>query len=497
MAHASPLPVSSTPTESCEATSPYPFKPYSLTSLDQTIPSSHHYTSLLFSLPPDHVPHALNRLEGAVLRLISHYPFLTGNVTSSLPSNASSTLNNSDNAFEVQPVTASLMQHIPMLQTQHHSATSTFPPSNHANHTFLPFPQFSLPTEPSPSLRCKANVVGTKLMLVFGWDTRVMDPGAVFAVVRALAEFCRDPMAAREELPVSDPWSEAQGQGKRACDDVFSGLGLSSAVHIRQGSTGPRTWMGMTPIEQVSSMSETRTARLNGDKIAMLTDACNLLVRRVGGGALPGRLYQEDVVSAVLGVVGSRARGHRDDSYSRSETAYADEDEGTISVATDLRHLSPLPSSTTYMGNATVSIPVPTRPNNLPVLVGSQMRSLLPDISPRDLYRICNVAVSLRGGISALDKGRELNTSLNTNEKAGTGNSMQIHSLRPLDFYMDFGPLGRVRDVKAPGSRENGTCWILPEHETGGWDVAVTVEQKAMEKLSADRLVRWVVGGGF
>ncbi|KAH8432696.1 acetyl-coenzyme A synthetase 2 [Aspergillus melleus] len=386
------------------------------------------------------------------------------------------------------------MQHSPMLQTQHHPATSSFQPSGHPQ-KFLPFPEFSLPTGPSPALRCKANVLGDKLVLVFGWDTRVMDPGAVFAVARALAEFCRDLMAAREELPVSDPWSEAQGQGTRSCDDVFNDLGLSSAGQNCRWSAGRRSRVGPTPTEQVSLMPETRTARLNGDKIAMLTDACNLLVRRVAGDALPGRLHEEDVVSAVLGVTGSRARKHPKDCYSESERVPADEE--TITVAIDLRHLSPLPSSTTYMGNATVSIPVSVQPNILPALDDSQMRSILPDISPQDLYQICNVAVCLRGRIGASEKDREKNTTLNTDGKSSMGNGMQINSLRPLDFYMDFGPLGRVRDVNAPSARENGACWILPEQEAGGWDVAVTVDQNAMEKLSTDRVVRWVVGGGF
>ncbi|KAK1143597.1 acetyl-coenzyme A synthetase 2 [Aspergillus melleus] len=484
MAHANPLPVSSMPSESCEAISPYPFKPYSLTPLDATSPSPHHFASLLFSLSPNHLPHALNRLEGAILRLIAHYPFLTGNVaSSSLPSSDDSSPNESHNAFEIQPVTASLMQHSPMLQTQHHPATSSFPPFGHPQ-GFLPFPECSLPTGPSPALRCKANALGDKLVLVFGWDTRVMDPGAVFTVARALAEFCRDPMAAREELPVADPWSEAQGRGTRACDDVFNCLGLPSAGQNCRWSAGTRNRVGPTPTEQVSSMPETRTARLNGDKIAMLTDACNLLVWRVAGDALPGRLHEEDVVSAVLGVTGSRAREHRKDSYSES--------------ATDLRHLSPLPNSTPYMGHATVSIPVSVRPNSLPALNDSQMRSILPEISPQDLYRICNVAVCLRGWIGAAsEKGRELNTTSNVDGKSGMGNGMKINSLRPLDFYMDFGPLGRVRDVNAPGARENGTCWILPDQEAGGCDVAVTVEQSAMEKLSTDRLVTWVVVGGF
>ncbi|PLB54158.1 hypothetical protein P170DRAFT_469622 [Aspergillus steynii IBT 23096] len=492
MAYANPL-LSSEPTESCETISPYPFKPYNLTSLDTASSSPHHFTSLSFFLPPNKLPHALNRLEGAILRLISHYPFLTGSVNarSGEPTSSPGPRPNgqSGDIFEIQPVTASLMQHIPMLQTQHHTVPSALSPSDHLPRTFLPF-HISSPTEQSPALRCKANVLGTRLVLVFGWDTRVMDPGGVYAVVRALAEFCRDPGALREEMPVSDPWAQAREQGEIASEDALGGLARCT---LRHWNGGMRSWQSMMPsASDVTAQPETRTAQLNGDKVAMLTDACNLLVARVAPDACPRRLDQEDVVSAVVGICGSRARDH--------SAAAAHTDRGTVAVSADLRQLSSLSTPATYMGNATVSIPVPVQPNSLPALDDAQMQSLLPDISPRDLYRICSLAASLQGRINAMEKGDDTNMTWNA-EGWGMSpeNRMRIHTLRPMDFYMDFGPLGGVHDVNVPSARENGTCWVLPEKERGGgWDVAVTVEREAMQKLRADRFMRWIVDGvGF
>lgn len=328
-----------------------------------------------------------------------------------------------------------------------------------------------------------------------------MDSGAMFAVVNALAQFCRDPMAAREQLPVSDPWAQAHIQHERENGDILSGLGLPSARHVRHWNQGSKGWEGMLKQPDPSSLPETRTARLNGNKVTMLTDACNLLVGRVAHDVFPGRLNQEDVVSALVGICGSRAR-NQTGSYSTDTTTTTAVDEGTISVATDLRRLSPLPTSATYMGNATVLIPIPTRSNTLPPVEDSQMRSLLPDISPRELYRICNGAVCLRARINALEKGNESNMSWNWDMEdtdSGMRNSMQVHNMRSMGLYQDFGPLGRVRDVCVPGTRENGTCWLLPEREGDrGWDVKVTVECKAIEKLRKDKLVGWVIdSGGF
>lgn len=311
-----------------------------------------------------------------------------------------------------------------------------------------------------------------------------MDPGGAFAVVRMLAEFCRDPGAAREEIPVPDPWAQVE----KNFGNTFNGLGLSATRWTTRDLNASRRGAGhMAPSQE----AETRTARLNEDKIALLTDACNLLVGRVASDACPGRLDQNDVVSAAVGVCGSRARYHPQTKSHSGSTADAE----TISVSADLRNHLPLSAASSYMGNATVSIPVPVQSPSLPLLGDSQMRSLLPDISPRDFYRVCNLAVSLRGRIHAIEKGGEETDSACGSDKWASRSSMRVNTLRPMDFNLDFGPLGRVLDVNVPGTRENGTCWVLPEKEQGGWDVTATVEPQAMQKLRGDRLVRWMIDG--
>ncbi|PYH82274.1 hypothetical protein BO82DRAFT_353831, partial [Aspergillus uvarum CBS 121591] len=68
-----------------------------------------------------------------------------------------------------------------------------------------------------------------------------------------------------------------------------------------------------------------------------------------------------------------------------------------------------------------------------------------------------------------------------------------------MDFYLDFGVLGRVRRYDIPETKVKGVCWVLPARDLGGdvaaqpYELRFVLERAAMERLRADALWRWLL----
>lgn len=80
------------------------------------------------------------------------------------------------------------------------------------------------------------------------------------------------------------------------------------------------------------------------------------------------------------------------------------------------------------------------------------------------------------------------------------GRSIIVSSLRWMDFYLDFGALGRVQEYDIPETKVMGVCWVLPAKDLGdiertakqAFELRFVLERAAMKQLKGDKLFQWV-----
>ena len=69
------------------------------------------------------------------------------------------------------------------------------------------------------------------------------------------------------------------------------------------------------------------------------------------------------------------------------------------------------------------------------------------------------------------------------------GNSIIVSNLRWMNFYPDFGPLGKVQRYDIPENKVPGVCWVLPARaSTDPFEIRFVLEKAAMERLQEDSL---------
>ncbi|CAI7630810.1 unnamed protein product [Penicillium discolor] len=342
--------------------------------------------SLTFSLIDKDRVHALQRMEDAVARMASKFPFLTGMVVPSTQPDGRR------NVFQVRPATAAELEECPVLVTQHHTESTAVFVDGKLNTTFMPFPIVYPPRNPSPVLRLKANVLENKLYLVCCFDHRVMDGSGFFNLLATFAALCRDLNAPG---PFTTP--HAQEETRQHIKEVAS----TATPRDLQWTTFPAPTSENETSTDYNRMPISSPHVLDGRKIKMLHEACNSALQ-----TLP-RKYMKDIpdmslppsliVSALLGICSSRARLR----------AFPNEPElsSKMFIVENIRKALNLRRG--YMGNTIVgteskcdgSTPPPPE-----ALRNIHVPEALSPVGPEDIWRVCNVAQALQETSGLLNK---------------------------------------------------------------------------------------------
>ncbi|KAJ5943000.1 hypothetical protein N7516_003168 [Penicillium verrucosum] len=462
------------------------FQPYNLTPLDHFSPPGHFSISLTFSLIDKDRVHVLQRMEDAVARLVSKFPFLAGMVVPSTQPDGRS------NALQVRPATATELEDCPILVTQHHTESTAVAVDGKLNTALMPFPIVSPPRNPSPVLRLKANVLESKLYLVCCFDHRVMDGSGFLRLAATLAAFCGDLNAPG---PFTTP--HEQEETRQHIKEVAS----TATPHDLQWTTFPTPTSEDKIPTDYSRVPISSPHVLDGQRIKMLHEACNSALQ-----TLPGK-YKKDlpgmslppslVVTALVGICSSRARLR----------AFPNEPElsSKMFIVENIRKALDLRRG--YMGNTIVGTeskcdgsapppPVALRNINVP--------EPLSPVGPEDIWRICNVAQSLQEASGLLNKqyaqgvvakmSREHDWS---SFRPGWGVNFLVSNIKSASPYVEYGPLGDLQLFDLVFDTVPGFCWIMPNLPSDAasshscWRLRWILERAAMECLSSDPLFQW------
>lgn len=427
----------------------------------------------------EHSDEGIETLKKGVTQLNTHLPFLTGVV---VPSSQSA---GKENAFEVQPASASFLQTYPMLQVESHPELDYTPPDDFIDQKYLPLPFLMPPTDPQPLIRFKANVTDTKVILCVAYFHKALDSTAVSVAIRALAELCKDPNTSPEVLPTSASAEESSRQHL-----------LDSAAQ----SPVPFNWT-LTPLtfdpppEDPGKIPVSQHFKLSAEKVSLLKNACNAAISGSEIDLPP--LTSNDIITALVGLCGNRARLSTVPDYIPPSPK--------VIIAANVRKPSLLPA--TYTGNALSAVEASYDASILPE------STILPDglstsLDSADFTRLANIACNLRKEITALTEfyiSGILRTIADTRDMTtffpAYGRSIVVSSLRWMDFYLDFGALGKVQKYDIPETKVKGVCWVLPAKDLGdvkrtakqAFELRFVLERAAMEQLKRDELLRWVL----
>ncbi|KGO39709.1 hypothetical protein PEXP_048860 [Penicillium expansum] len=462
------------------------FEPYNLTPLDHFAPPGHFSISLTFSLVGKNCVQVLQRMEDAVDRLVSKFPFLAGMVVPSTQPDGRS------NVLQVWPATATELEEYPILVTQHHTESTALAVDGKLNPALIPFSVVYPPRRPSPVLRWKANVIGEQLHIVWCFDHQVTDGSGILKLTATFTAFCHDLNA---PVPFTTPHAQEE-----------------TRLHIKEiASTATPQNLQWTPFSTPTSENELSTDYsrapisyphvLDGPKIQMLHDACNsalrFLLEKYSMDLPEMSLSPGMVVSALLGICSSRARlrAFPDDKELSFEMFIVE----NIRKALNLRR--------GYIGNAilgTKSTCDGAAPPPPEALRDIHVPEPLSPVGPDDIWRICKVAQTLQeasehlnkqyaqGIIATMSHERDWSSLL-----PGWGVNFLVSNIRSATPYVNFGPLGDLQLLDIHFATLPGFCWIMPNlpSEVASpypcWRLRWVLERAAMECLSSDPLFQW------
>ncbi|KAJ5498639.1 hypothetical protein N7453_007690 [Penicillium expansum] len=440
------------------------FEPYNLTPLDHFAPPGHFSISLTFSLVGKNCVQVLQRMEDAVDRLVSKFPFLAGMVVPSTQPDGRS------NVLQVRPATATELEEYPILVTQHHTESTALAVDGKLNPALIPFPVVYPPRRPSPVLRW----VGSSEFDLY---------------------FCR--VLSRSKCPGPFTTPHAQEETRHHIKEIAS----TATPQSLQWS------LFSTPTSEDEVSTDYSRAPissphvLDGLKIQMLHDACNSALR-----SLPEN-YSRDlpemslppglVVSTLLGICSSRARlrAFPGDKELSSEMFIVE----NIRKALNLRW--------GYIGNAilgTKSTCDGFTPPPPEALRDIQVPEPLSPVGPEDIWRVCKVAQTLQEASEHLDKQYAQGIIATMSHERdwgsllpGWGVNFLVSNIKSAKPYVNFGPLGDLQLLDLHFATLPGFCWIMPNlpSEVASpypcWRLRWILERAAMECLSSDPLFQW------
>ncbi|KAJ5365386.1 hypothetical protein N7517_008272 [Penicillium concentricum] len=462
------------------------FQPYNLTSLDHFLPPVHLNLSLAFSLTDKDRVQALQRMEDAMARVLSKFPFLAGMVVPSTQRNGRR------NALQVRPATAAELEECHILVTQHHIESTALTVDGKFNTALTPFQIVSPPPNPSPVLRLKANVIGNELHLALCLDHRVMDGSGAFAFISTLGAYCRDLNA-----PGSFTTSLAQEETRKHIEEIAS---TATPQDLPWTKFPPQTSEDEVPPDS-NQVPISIPHVLDGRKIKMLHDACNSVLQSLH------EKYKKDlpemslspnlVVTALVSICSSRARSK----------AFPDKPElsSTMFVVENLRKALNLRRG--YMGNVIVANQSPCDGSAHPppeALQNIHVPEPLSPVGPEDIWRICNVVQTLQEASGRMDKQyaegmiatmfRECDWA---SFRPGWGVDLLVSDIKSAKPFANFGPLGDLQSFDVRFDAFPGICWIMPNPPSDStspdpcWRLRWVLERAAMECLSSDPLFHW------
>ncbi|KAJ5207381.1 hypothetical protein N7491_001986 [Penicillium cf. griseofulvum] len=463
------------------------FQPYNLTPLDNFSPPGHFTLSLKFSLTDKSHAQVLQRMEDAIARVISKFPFLTGMLIPSTQRDGIS------NALQVRPATAAELEECPILVTQHHTEPTALTVDGKFNPALLPFPIVYPPHNPSPVLRLKANVIGDELHSVVCFDHRVMDGSGIFCLISIFRAFCCD-----LDAPGPFTTAHAQEETRKHIEDVASTATPKDLIW----TTFPPQASEVEISTDVSQVPVSSPHILDGKKIALLNDACNSALQSV-----PEK-YRKDIpelslspdliVTALVSICSSRVRLQ----------AFPDKKELSLGMFMVENLRKPLDLPRGYIGNTIVGNQSPSDGSAPPppeALQNIHVPEPLSPVGPEDIWRLCDVAQTLQEASGRLDKqyaegmiatiARERDW---TSFRPGWGVDFLVSNIRSAKLYtQNFGPLGDLQLCDIRFDTAPGYCWIMPNLPSDSsspspcWRLRWILERAAMECLSSDPLFQW------
>lgn len=153
----------------------------------------------------------------------------------------------------------------------------------------------------------------------------------------------------------------------------------------------------------------------------------------------------------------------------------------------------------TYMGNALVVVvesPYDTNP-----FPKAAVPPGLPETLNKQLACLYNMALLLRRQVNTLTESytQSVLRTISASRNLSTffpdySNSIIVSTLRWMDFYLDFGPLGKVQRYDIPENKVPGVCWILPARASSDpFEIRFVLEKVALERLQEDSLFQWML----
>lgn len=155
------------------------------------------------------------------------------------------------------------------------------------------------------------------------------------------------------------------------------------------------------------------------------------------------------------------------------------------------------------MGDALV--PVETTYDSLRQVQGMAHPDSPESLNQKELDQVCSIAIALREQIGLLSESYLQGILRNISNRNSLssfhpayGRSIITSSLRWMDFYLNYGPMGRVQKYDIPETKVKGVCWVLPVRDLEGdvasqpFELRFVLERGAMERLQEDDLFNWM-----
>ncbi|KOS47219.1 hypothetical protein ACN38_g1877 [Penicillium nordicum] len=350
---------------------------------------------------------------------------------------------------------------------------------------YLPIPFLMDPAKAMPLVRFQANVTGHNIILCVAYNHRALDSTGVSVVLKILSEFCRAPETTPDALSTSDA---AEKTARQHIEDFKAKEPL------------PFNWTPVplsfdaAPTVDPAQEPVSRHFSFSAQKLAVLKNACNTVIisESHGGTEKSSLCTTNDIITALVGFCGNKARqGIVPGTVSPPK----------VIIAANVRKHCQLPAN--YMGDALV--PVETTYDSLRQVQGMAHPDFPESLSQKELDQVCSIAIALREQIGLLSESYLQGILLNISNRNSLssfhpayGRSIITSSLRWMDFYLDYGPMGRVQKYDIPETKVKGVCWVLPVRDLEGdvasqpFELRFVLERGAMERLQEDGLFNWM-----
>ncbi|KAE8349198.1 hypothetical protein BDV28DRAFT_152104 [Aspergillus coremiiformis] len=482
------------------------FEPYVLTPLDHIL--WHFSLSTFYTFKLDNPFMAIPILEAGANKLISQYPFLTGNIIERRATGERKGI------CEVQPPSEEYMALHPFLNIKYHQrkipSSSTGPSDSESvctdslyNGEFIPVPFGQNRSDLQPLLRIQANIMADGIILCASVHHRAMDAYGFFLIMKTFAAYCAgsEPVASFSPDPTDQAYARQQIT-KSARENLMNYGELYGYSHLCDYN-GEKDESPDAPISRLYKLSAARIQRLKTicESLAStllskeeIEDLHNSNTKRSGG-----LFTQNDIVTSLIGLCGARAR--KQDLFSPSSLAFA----------ANMRSFLQPSQLKNYAGNV-VGVPRVSflTQQGTDVSNSLKLNTILKTqtlFDPDDLFLLFNLALNVRRAIQSINNDYAcglISHIIHQNDWGALTNAssdITVSNLRHVPMYeLDFGPIiGKPQSFDLPENRVEGVAWILParppsptsdyyEAADAPWEFRLTLRQEAIDRLLQDKL---------